>query len=427
MRPMAIKAVKGVKDILPERIGVWRRVEADARAVFARFGFREISLPIFEKSEVFIKSVGETTDIVQKEMYTFEDRGGDSLTLRPEGTASAVRAFIEHSMYHPQGSVTQLYYFGPMFRRERPQAGRFRQFHQVGAELFGSDDPSTDSTVIHLLMLLLETAGVKESELLLNSLGCSECRPEFTKALIAFLSERKGDLCELCLERYENNPLRVLDCKNENCGKVVDSAPTIDNHLCGECKTHFTDVKENLDELGIKYKIDLRMVRGLDYYNRTVFEVIAKGLGAQNSVAGGGRYDSLVKKSGGPQIPATGFAIGMERLIESVGDGLPEFEEVTDVYIAIVSDDGMKPGMKIAGELRNAGLSVEHPYKSAGMKKMMSRANKAGAKVAVILGEDEIQKGVATLKNLATGEQEETALNGVADAISKMLTSTKNG
>jgi histidyl-tRNA synthetase len=423
---MAIKAVKGVKDILPERIGVWRRVEADMREVFARFGFREIALPIFEKSEVFIKSVGETTDIVQKEMYTFEDRGGDSLTLRPEGTASAVRAYIEHSMYHPQGNVTQLYYFGPMFRRERPQAGRFRQFHQIGAELFGSDDPSADSTVIHLLMLLLESAGLKESELLLNSLGCRECRPEFTKALVAFLSERKGELCDLCLERYENNPLRVLDCKNENCGEVVNSAPTIDQHLCGDCQTHFIGVKENLDALGIEYKIDLRMVRGLDYYNRTVFEVIAKGLGAQNSVAGGGRYDSLVKTSGGPQVPATGFAIGMERLLESA-NGLPEHEEKPDAYIAIVSKNGMKPGMKIAGELRNAGMSVEHPYKQGGMKNQMSRANKAGAKVAIILGEDEIQKGTAMVKNLASGEQEETALDGAVDVVSRILTATDNG
>ena len=418
---MVIKAVKGVKDILPDSIGRWREAERRMREVFAQFGFREIVLPIFEKSEVFIKSVGETTDIVQKEMYTFEDRGGESLTLRPEGTASAVRAYIEHSMYHPKGTVTPLFYFGPMFRRERPQAGRFRQFFQVGAELFGLDDPSSDAMVIHLLTLIIESVGITDQTLLLNSLGCNDCRPKFKAALVAFLKERKDSLCELCQDRYEGNPLRVLDCKSEVCGNIVESAPTINDHLCPTCVTHFEGVKEHLAILNIKFELRPKMVRGLDYYNRTVFEIIGKGLGAQNSVAGGGRYDSLVKDSGGPDIPAIGFAIGIERLLESAGDGIEIKEPSPDVSLILLGDPARKEGFRLAGEIRKAGLSIDYPYRDAGMKNQMSRANKAGARFALIIGEDEIAKGICLLKDLTSGEQVEQPLDAVMKYLSNHL------
>jgi len=418
---MVIKAVKGVKDILPDSIGKWREAERRMREIFVRFGFREIVLPIFEKSEVFIKSVGETTDIVQKEMYTFEDRGGDSLTLRPEGTASAVRAYIEHSMYHPKGTVTPLFYFGPMFRRERPQAGRFRQFFQVGAELFGPDEPYSDAMIIQMLTLIIESVGITDQTLLLNSLGCSDCRPKFKSALVAFLKERKGSLCELCQERYEGNPLRVLDCKNEGCGKIVESAPTINEHLCPACVEHFSGVKEHLAVLNINYELRPKMVRGLDYYNRTVFEVIGKGLGAQNSVAGGGRYDSLVKDSGGPYIPAIGFAIGIERLLESAGDGIETKEAPPDISLVLLGDPARKEGFRLAGELRKAGLIVDFPYRDSGMKNQMSRANRMGAKFAMIIGEDEISKGICVLKNLSSGEQSEQPLDGAADHFSFLI------
>lgn len=422
---MAIKAVKGVKDILPDATGKWQKIENIAREIFARFGYREIVLPIFEKSEVFIKSVGETTDIVQKEMYTFTDQGGESLTLRPEGTASCVRAFIEHSMYHPPGSVTALYYFGPMFRRERPQAGRFRQFFQISAELFGVAEPVSDAEVIHLLIMLLKSVGIKEGKLLLNSLGCEVCRPNFKDGLVNFLSEQKESLCELCGERYLINPLRVFDCKNELCGRIIKEAPTIDKFWCSECAEHFSRVRKNLDMLGIEYKLDLMMVRGLDYYTRTVFEVTATGLGAKNSVAGGGRYDTLVKDSGGPDVPAIGFSIGMERLIESLGGALQAEKDTTDVYIVHMGEGAFREAFAIAGRLRDSGIKTLRSNKQAGIKNQMGKANKSGAKLALIIGEDEVNRKAVLLKNLETGEQKEYPIEKIGRAVAKLLDKTE--
>ncbi len=415
--PMVIKAVKGVKDILPGDTAKWRMLEKKARSVFRRFGYREIVLPIFEKSEVFIKGVGETTDIVQKEMYTFADQGNESLTLRPEGTASCVRAYIEHSMYHPQGAVTPLFYFGPMFRRERPQKGRFRQFFQIGAELFGIGEPTADAEVIHLLTLLLKEAGIKEQKLFINSLGCGDCRPEFKKGLVEYLSGKKESLCDNCKERYKANPLRVIDCKSESCAKVIADAPTIDKYWCGDCRTHFTSVRENLKTLGLEFELNLKMVRGLDYYNRTVFEVIGENLGAQNSIAGGGRYDSLVKDSGGPSVPAIGFAIGVERLISSIGDSLKGEDESPDVYIVHQGKDALAQAFKIAGGLRELGIKTACLYKQTSIKKQIANAGKSGAGVCVILGENEISRNIATVKDLSTGEQEECPLSKINDAV----------
>lgn len=416
---MTIKAVKGVKDILPGSIGLWREVENRARGQFSRFGFKEIILPIFEKSEVFIKGVGEETDIVQKEMYTFEDRGGESITLRPEGTASCVRAYIEHGMHHPPGTVTKLFYFGPMFRRERPQAGRFRQFYQIGAELFGVAEPGADIESVHLLWLFIKDINIKGPRLYLNSLGCDECRPPFKAALVNHLAARKEELCDTCQGRYQRNPLRVFDCKVEKCGEVMKTAPTIDNHYCPACAEHFDAVKKGLGTLNIPHQLNPRMVRGLDYYNRTVFEVTAEGLGAQNSIAGGGRYDGLIKNSGGPQTPAVGFALGVERLLESIGtppDFVPDNPDVFIVYMEKAADEAFR----LAGMLREKGVRVEKMFKPAGMKNQMGKADKSGARFALIIGEDELAKGVAQLKDLKSGDQRELALASLADELPRL-------
>lgn len=420
---MLVKAVKGVKDILPEAIANWRGVEKQARGIFARFGFNEIVLPIFEKSELFIKGVGELTDIVQKEMYTFTDRGGENLTLRPEGTAGCVRAYVEHSMYHPPGAIKKLFYFGPMFRRERPQAGRFRQFYQIGAELFGADQPTADAEIIQLLHLFVTTVGVKKPRLSLNSLGCDLCRPPFKKTLLAFLEGKKAQLCGDCEKRYEKNPLRVFDCKNETCKKIVANAPTIDACYCHDCEQHFAKLQNLLNALGVPFKIDPKMVRGLDYYSRTVFEITAGGkLGAKNEVAGGGRYDGLVKKSGGPDIPAIGFALGMERLIDSIGDDTDYTPDAPDVYMVSMGDSATSEAFLLAGRLREKGIKVESPYKPGGMKNQMGKAGKSGAKLAIIMGDDELAKGVAIIKNLVGGGQEECRIENLSASIKSLLT-----
>ena len=417
---MSIKAVKGVKDILPGSIGTWREVENRAKSLFARFGFKEIVLPIFEKTEVFAKGVGEETDIVQKEMYTFEDRGGESITLRPEGTASCVRAYIEHSMFHPPGTVTKLFYMGPMFRRERPQAGRYRQFYQIGAELYGAAEPEADADVIHLLHLFVTAIHIKNPKLHLNSLGCGECRPPFKAALVEYLSRHKEHLCEMCMGRYERNPLRVFDCKVKKCQTVMENAPTIDKHYCPACTEHFARLQKRLVQLNIPHTINPRMVRGLDYYTRTVFEVTAEGLGAQNSIAGGGRYDNLVKSSGGPQIPATGFAVGMERLMDSIGQPLETKGDNPDVYI-IFMEETEDEACLLAGRLREKGIKVERAYKPLGIKNQIGRADKSGARFAVFIGADELAKRTAVIKDLATGTQSETALDTVEEALEKLV------
>ncbi len=420
MAEKQIRAVKGVKDILPADAGLWREVERRARTQFARFGFKEIVLPIFEKTEVFVKGVGEETDIVQKEMYTFEDRGGESLTLRPEGTASCVRAFIEHSMFHPPGAITKLYYFGPMFRRERPQAGRFRQFYQIGAELFGAAEPEADAEAVHLLWLFIKSINIKGARLYLNSLGCDVCRPPFRAALVDFLTARKDRLCETCLGRYERNPLRVFDCKAQGCQQVMAEAPTIDKHYCPDCEAHFARVKKGLDALAIPYELNPRMVRGLDYYNRTVFEVTAEGLGSQNSIAGGGRYDDLIKNSGGPAVPAIGFALGVERLLESIGAPLdfpPGHPDVFIVYMEAAADEAFA----IAGRLRQKGIAVEKAFKPASLKNQMGKADKSGARFALIIGEEELATGTAILKDLKNSTQQPVPLAALKEALAGLL------
>ena len=309
-----ITAIKGIKDILPQDTPLWHQVELTARKIFECFGFCEIRVPIMEKTVLFQRSIGETTDIVEKEMYTFRDRDDELLTLRPEATASVIRAYIEHNLL-ASDPVTRLFTIGPMFRRERPQKGRFRQFHQIDVELFGDDKPASDAEVIFMLMHFLQSLGIEKLSLEINSLGCKDCRPVFSKAVVDFLKGSESALCPDCQRRIYTNPLRVFDCKVETCGSVIADAPRILNFLCTECSDHFSEVKSYLDDLKLTYEINPQMVRGLDYYTKTAFEVKSGALGAQNSLAGGGRYDGLVSFLGGPEVPGIGFGIGMERLI----------------------------------------------------------------------------------------------------------------
>ncbi|MBI5816444.1 MAG: histidine--tRNA ligase [Nitrospinae bacterium] len=421
----AIQGVKGVKDITPEKIGLWRNVEAVAIDIFELYNFKEMRAPIFERTEVFKRSIGETTDIVEKEMYTFTDRGGESLTLRPEGTASIVRAFVEHKMYDPPG-VTKLYYMGPMFRAERPQAGRFRQFHQVGAEVFGSADPAVDAELIVMLMDFFSELNVTDLKVNLNSLGCSECRPSYRNALYTYLKERSSGLCENCQGRIERNPLRALDCKSEKCKAVTAEAPTIDKYRCQPCQDHLEGVRRPLIDLETQVTIDPKLVRGLDYYSRTAFEVTSGKLGAQNAVAGGGRYDNLVEQFGGPKTPAIGFAVGLERLIsiiEAQGSEVESamFENRPDIFMIPMTSEAAVKVFELAHRFRAMGYGVDRAFDGGNMKSLMRRADRSGARVAVIIGEDELKSGSATIKNLSSGEQRTASFVDLGEALDEEL------
>jgi histidyl-tRNA synthetase len=414
---MTPRAVRGVKDVLPTDSPLWRYVEATAADVFELYNFQEIRIPVFEKTEVFQRSIGETSDIVEKEMYTFTDRGGESLTLRPEGTASVVRAYIEHKMYNPPG-VTKLYYGGPMFRAERPQAGRFRQFHQIGAEVLGTSDPAVDAELILMLMDFFTELKVPGLKVALNSLGCPACRPGYRAALLSFLKERATALCEACLSRIDRNPLRALDCKVPSCKEAVVDAPTIDQSLCGDCRDHFEKVRLPLLDLEVPVQVDNRLVRGLDYYSRTAFEVTSDALGAQSSVAGGGRYDTLVEEFGGPPTPAIGFAVGMERLISLIDPDTADIApDLPDVFMVLMTDEARMRAFELAHRLRSYGYRVERAFEAASMKSQMRKADKSRARFVVILGEEEMLSGLATVKDMASGEQRKIPLGELAESV----------
>lgn len=412
------KGVKGVKDITPADISSWRRVEESALEILELYNFREIRIPIFEKTEIFRTSIGETSDIVEKEMYTFSDRGGESLTLRPEGTASVTRAFVEHKLYNSSSAV-KLFYIGPMFRAERPQAGRFRQFHQIGAEVFGSMDPAVDSEIIIMLMDIFGDLQISDLNIRLNSLGCPDCRPGYRDALLSFLKGRAGSLCENCQARIDRNPLRALDCKSRDCRQIVVDAPAIDKFLCNACQDHIDQVRKPLLDLELPITMDPTLVRGLDYYSRTAFEVISDQLGAQNAVAGGGRYDNLVERFGGPPTPAIGFAIGMERMIsllsDSQTDELPG--DAPDVYMVILEDVAKLKAFELAHRMRSFGYRVERNFDGGSMKSQMRKADKSGARFSLIIGEDEIGKDVVTIRNMKSGEQRQSPFNDIIDEL----------
>ena len=395
-----IKVLKGTKDILPQEAGQWQKLEHNALEIFTKYGYKEIRTPILEATELFARGVGDTTDIVNKEMYTFE-KSDRSITLRPENTAGVVRSFIENGMARLSAPV-KLWYKGPMFRYERPQAGRQRQFHQVGVEMFGIKEPAADAEVILLAVDYLKSLGLNDLEVEINSLGCPECREEYKKKIKEVLKPEFDNLCEDCQNRYEKNPLRLLDCKVESC-KEIFAKPEIQkviqsDFICEECAEHYKDVKSYLDKLKIKYVENKLLVRGLDYYNRTVFEIKSNNLGSQNAVCGGGRYDSLVKNLGGEDTPAVGWAMGMERL----NSLLPEIEpEKLDGYIV---SNSPADALELAEELRGQGLKIEFDLANKKFTKQLEKASKI-AKFALILGEDEINTGKVSIKNLSTSKQ----------------------
>lgn len=422
-----IQAVKGMNDILPHDIGWWQKVEATAREVLETFGYREIRTPLVEKLELFARSIGESTDIVEKEMYAFPDRKGRWLTLRPEATASIVRAFIERNL-QSDPLARKFYTLGPMFRHERPQKGRYRQFHQIDAEAFGIDDPMLDAEIMFMLRCFLEKLGIGGVKLHINSLGCRECRKPFRESLQAFLEERIAALCPDCARRSRVNPLRAFDCKVEQCREQMEEAPALLDFLCRDCAEHFEAVKRHLDRLETPYRIDPRMVRGLDYYMRTTFEVITDQLGAQNAVGGGGRYDGLMKDLGGPDLPGIGFAIGMERLILLLQQSQDGTLKTPEVFLAWVGDDARDRCFLMVQRLRDRGVAAEMEYGNAGLKSQMRRADKLGARYVLILGQDEIQRNAAPLRDMIEKNQVEVPLATAVDFLTEFIRkhSTRN-
>jgi histidyl-tRNA synthetase len=401
-----IKAVKGTRDILPPSSQVWNDVEAIARELFQTFNYREIRTPIIEETALFARGVGQDTDIVSKEMYTFEDRDGSSVTLRPEATASVMRAYIEHRLDQVPG-LQKLYYIGPMFRRERPQKGRYRQFYQIGAEAIGAESPAVDAEIIELVVELLRRVGLTDFQLYLNSVGDANCRPQYVALLREKLRDIAPKMCEDCQRRAETNPLRVLDCKVPADQPLIETLPSIQDHLCEPCRTHFNGVRTHLENRGIAFELRPRMVRGLDYYMRTTFEIVHGGLGAQNAVLGGGRYDGLAESLGSKvPAPGIGFSIGEDRLVMSVEQEHPDAHKpVLDLYIAPIGAAAELHCARLAQELRPAGRSVELGL-DAKVKRSMELANKLGARFVLLVGDNEMAAGQYTLKNMLSGEQE---------------------
>lgn len=412
---MSITGIKGMNDILPGDVETWQSIENCARRIFALHGFSEIRMPVVEKTELFCRSIGETTDIVEKEMYTFVDKSETSLTLRPEGTASVMRAFIQHKLY-ALDPVAKLYYMGPMFRYERPQKGRYRQFHQIGAEAVGVDDPRMDAQILAMLQHFFDEVGLPDLDLQINSLGCPECRPAYRSQLVAFLEARLDALCDDCKRRYTTNPLRVLDCKASGCGEATAAAPAMIDHLCEGCETHFTQVRNRLDDIGVRYAVNQRMVRGLDYYTRTTFELLTSDLGAQNAVAAGGRYDGLVRELGGPALPGIGFAMGVERLALLLGNRR-QTPLVPQIFLAALGDAAQQRVFALMHQLQRQGIRAEIDYQGRSLKAQMRRADKLGASLVLIVGEDELGRGVGQLRVMADSSQREIALNDVYEVV----------
>ena len=410
-----INSIRGFNDILPPDTNVWQHIEKEARQIFEAYGFSEIRVPIVERTGLFSRSIGETTDIVEKEMYTFSDRHGESITLRPEGTAPVVRAYIEHKIY-ASDPVAKLYYLGPMFRYERPQKGRFRQFYQIGAEVFGVDDPQVDAETLEMLVSLFQRLGLKDINLQINSLGCKECRPLYKEKLLSYVKDKKANLCQDCQRRLEINPLRTLDCKSHTCIEITSTAPSILDSICDTCKSHFEKVKQYLELSQISFSINQKMVRGLDYYIRTTFEITAQGIGSQNAVAAGGRYDGLVKSLEGPDVPGFGFAIGMERLVEILKALNSDFcIPSPKVFIASIGNKAGAEGLLIAEQLRAKNIQAELGYDSASLKSQLRRADKLGSNYVFIIGDDELQSGMIKWKNLKDGSQGEIGIRDAAE------------
>lgn len=413
-----MQALKGTHDILPEEVYKWDYMEGVIRKICAKYGYKEIRTPIIEGTELFQRGIGDTTDVVTKEMYTFTDRGNRSVTLRPENTASVVRSYLEHKMYGDQ-QVHKVFYIGSMFRYDRPQAGRYREFHQFGLEVLGASSPLADAEVIHMAWEIFTTLGLKDLKLHLNSIGDKKCRPVYKEELIKFLEERKDQLCDDCKERLYKNPLRVLDCKEDGVKLATENVPKITDYLCDECNEKFEALKNYLAALGIPFELDPRLVRGLDYYTNTAFEIQYTPLGAQSAICGGGRYDGLVEQVGGPSTPSIGFAIGLERLLLALEmqNLIPVASEKQHVYIAAIGQEAEKVGIQIQTELRNNDFLADMDLQNRSLKSQMKQAGKLNALFTVIIGSNEIESGKAVVKNMESGTQEEVPFDQVVNYI----------
>ncbi len=405
---MFIKVPKGTQDILPRDISKWYYIENVIKETLNKYGYKEIRTPFFEYTDLFIRGIGESTDIVTKEMFTFPDRKGRSLTLRPEGTAPVVRAYLENSMARTS-KVIKLFYLGPMFRCEKPQAGRFRQFNQFGIEIIGTRSPVADAEVIITALDVYKKLGLRNLEILINSVGCKKCRINYILKLKKYLKDKKEFLCSECKERCAKNPLRVLDCKKDSCKRIIEEAPVITENLCQECESHFTQVKSYLNDQKITFHENPRLVRGLDYYTKTAFEIISGELGAQNAIGGGGRYDDLVEELGGKSTPAVGFAAGIERMIITIDQQKVEWpaEKRLDIFVAKVDEKNKATAFRLLQKIRNAGLSADMDYSEGSLKSQMRIANKMGARYTVIVGEEELSKNMVVIRNMHTKEQKE--------------------
>jgi len=405
-----IRLIKGFHDILPDDTPKWDFLVRTAKATLEAFGYREIVPPIMERTELFARGIGELTDIVEKEMYTFEDKGGETLSLRPEATAGILRAVVEHALLR-QDPVLKVYAIGPMFRRERPSKGRFRQFFQVDAEVLGDDSPQTDAETILAAYCIMENIGAQGLMMEINSVGCPLCRATYRDVLKKYLEPHLDVLCDDCRRRYERNPLRVLDCKVDRCVEIASKAPLIGDHLDDACRDHFDEVKRSLDLVGVPFRVEPRMVRGLDYYTRTAFEVVHEELGRSKAVGGGGRYDNLIKELGGPEVSGIGFAIGLERLSMGIPDDDPRFARSIDAYVAPVGDNALDACFTVVNELRRAGVSCEARYTAKSLKSHMRAADRCGARRVIMIGEDELARSEVTVRNMTTKEQTPVKMN----------------
>jgi len=422
---MDVRAPKGTADMLSDVARAWEYLTRVAQDLFATYGYEPIYTPLFEHTEVFTRAIGEATDIVSKEMYTFEDKGGRSLTLRPEGTASVVRSALEHNLV-PQGSFAKLYYAGPMFRYERPQKGRMRQFWQIGIECLGAAEPSADAEVIMVLVRFFEMAGIPSANmrLLVNSMGDEVCRPAYRDSIAKYIRDHSGALCDECNRRADTNPLRAFDCKNPACVPVMAGAPLLRDSLCDACAEHYAEVKQHLDGLGIAYEEAPRLVRGLDYYTRTVFEVqVTEGLGSQNAIGGGGRYDRLMQEYGGPATPGLGFALGFERMLlamEAAGVNIPTPSRA-EVYVAAVDDVVREQVFLLAAALRDAGITAELDHQGRSLKSQFKQADRLGAAIVVVVGPDELAAGELTIRDMGTKEETRVRIDAFVEAVRDKL------
>ncbi|NLB17815.1 MAG: histidine--tRNA ligase [Syntrophomonadaceae bacterium] len=422
---MEILGPRGTRDILPEESYLWQKVETILHQVALQYGFSEVRLPVFEHTELFERGVGDTTDIVQKEMYTFTDRGQRSITLRPEGTAPSVRSFIEHKFYN-KAQPTKWYYMGPMFRYDRPQAGRFRQFHQFGVEAFGTSDPDIDAEVIAILVRIVKTMGISQFQLHLNSVGCPDCRPLYRERLIQYLTPFESDLCADCIQRFHKNPLRILDCKSPKCQLAVKGHPVLSDYLCDRCGQHFEQVKSTLNLYGIDYELDPQLVRGLDYYTKTAFELLLPDLGAQAAIGGGGRYDGLIEECGGPPTPGIGFAIGLERLLSAALKQNSQAWQAKsyspiDVFVVAAEDEFIPDACVMLEGIRNSGIKADKDYLNRSLKAQMKFAGKTGARWVVVIGEEEKTSGYYILRDMKLHEQHQIPADQIVDEIKSIM------